>query len=165
MKMKRSLFALCLCATAVLSLRGDVLYWIVNEDVAEDFDYTYAKVKNLDEGIYLTAISGEGDTGIADIPKEAFADGEGMFAGLDRIQNIGDNYRFLIELYDDSGLLAHGEGKSFVELSSSIGISGKTEPGELTAWTGGSFKAVPEPTSGLMLLLGTALLALRRKRA
>ena len=31
--------------------------------------------------------------------------------------------------------------------------------------TGGNFTAVPEPTSGLLLLLGMAGLALKRKRA
>lgn len=33
----------------------------------------------------------------------------------------------------------------------------------VTAWTGGSYSA-PEPTSGLLLLVGGALLALRRRR-
>ena len=35
------------------------------------------------------------------------------------------------------------------------------------AWTGGTFTptAVPEPTSGLLLLIGAAMMGLRRKRA
>ena len=35
------------------------------------------------------------------------------------------------------------------------------------AWTGGIFTptAVPEPTSGLLLLIGAAMMGLRRKRA
>ena len=35
------------------------------------------------------------------------------------------------------------------------------------AWTGGTFTptAVPEPTSGVLLLIGAAMMGLRRKRA
>ena len=35
----------------------------------------------------------------------------------------------------------------------------------VTAYTGAQYSVVPEPTSGLMLLMGMALVALKRKRA
>ena len=37
-------------------------------------------------------------------------------------------------------------------------------PGELAVWTPAQFTAVPEPTSGMLAILGMALLALRRER-
>ena len=37
-------------------------------------------------------------------------------------------------------------------------------PGQMAVWTQTSFNAVPEPSSGLLTLVGMALLALRRKR-
>ncbi len=46
------------------------------------------------------------------------------------------------------------------------GLSDNTWAGATFAYaTGGNFTAVPEPTSGLLLLLGVAGLALKRKRA
>ena len=44
--------------------------------------------------------------------------------------------------------------------------SGMTSPtGGIGTWSASSWQAVPEPTSGLLLLLGVAGLALRRRRA
>ena len=46
------------------------------------------------------------------------------------------------------------------------GLSNNTWSGDRFAYaTGGNFTAVPEPTSGLLMLLGMAGLALRRRRA
>jgi len=46
------------------------------------------------------------------------------------------------------------------------GLTSDTWSGEkFTYATGGNFTAVPEPTSGLLMLLGVAGLALRRRRA
>ncbi|MBQ5795790.1 MAG: PEP-CTERM sorting domain-containing protein, partial [Kiritimatiellae bacterium] len=39
-----------------------------------------------------------------------------------------------------------------------------TAPTYGTPWTPSNFSVVPEPSSGLMVLVGTALLMLRRKR-
>ncbi len=38
-----------------------------------------------------------------------------------------------------------------------------TAPTSMVAWHAGGYRAVPEPTSGLMLLLGAAMLGLKRK--
>ena len=37
-------------------------------------------------------------------------------------------------------------------------------PGQMAVWTETSFNAVPEPSSGLLTVIGFAFLALRRKR-
>ena len=57
-----------------------------------------------------------------------------------------------------------GESESFKKVMSEYGM---TRFGDQTSYTQGAGKwsAVPEPTSGLLMLLGMAGLALRRKRA
>ena len=34
----------------------------------------------------------------------------------------------------------------------------------MTAWVGSNYSAVPEPTSGLLMLMGFAMLGLKRKK-
>ena len=77
-------------------------------------------------------------------------------------------YDFRVELYggeDGQTLLAFSETKSFDALQSlrCIGTDIKGVTGE-GVWTASSFTVVPEPTSGMLFLLGLASLALRRKR-
>lgn len=60
---------------------------------------------------------------------------------------------------------ARSQSSSYQDLVS----SGYVTPGELAMpgylpWTGGTFTSVPEPSSGVLLVIGGALLALRRRR-
>ncbi len=84
------------------------------------------------------------------------------------LSTIGDNYAagyFFIELYDsENSVVGHSE----LANSSTLEAYLKTEEfnsnwQNLSSWGGGSFSA-PEPTSGLLMLVGAALLGLRRKR-
>ena len=83
----------------------------------------------------------------------------------------GSAYAYYIELvnYDfDSDTVnyvhARSDAVSYANLNSSITDSlSITTIANVTPWHGGGYSAVPEPTSGLMLLLGAAMLGLRRK--
>lgn len=84
------------------------------------------------------------------------------------VADIGSNDKyFFIELYSATGdLLGYtttGQTKS--ELSAFVETSRFAADWSTTsAWGGGGFTAVPEPTGGLMILLGAGLIGLRRKK-
>lgn len=85
--------------------------------------------------------------------------------------HIGDNYAYYIEIVASSAqpysLVAVSKQMTYAELVSANAVYENSElkTPSLAAWTGGSFSAAPEPTSGLLLLIGVGLLGLKRKRA
>ena len=96
------------------------------------------------------------------VGSSVFADGSTIVASA-----VGDTARyFYIELYSSTGdLMAYTT--SGVDLSTATQFR---ETSQFSAnWSSmnafsGTFTAVPEPTSGVMLLVGAALVGLRRRR-
>lgn len=98
---------------------------------------------------------------------DAFADGKYAQGQLN--VDSGSDYMFQIELYDASGdsILARSALTSMADVKDALGnpaISTPMNP-QTGVWAVSTFSAVPEPTSGLLLLLGVAGLALKRKRS
>lgn len=82
-------------------------------------------------------------------------------------------YAFTVELgnvvYDDTDgwswtTVATSATKVYSELGSYIHETFDMTPGVQAIWAPTEFTAVPEPTSGMLAILGMALLALRRRR-
>lgn len=102
------------------------------------------------------------------------ADYGNAYSSIDGVPSSATS--FYVELYKSSEWVASsiigtdsGSGKgvgavSLANLQGSIWADGMSKP---TAYSYSSFSAniVPEPTSGLMILLGLAALGLKRKRA
>ena len=78
-------------------------------------------------------------------------------------------YSFIVEIgnvTDDSWTtVAQSAASSYASLGSSIQPLFDLNPQTVVAWTPTSFSAVPEPSSGLLMAIGLALIALRRGRA
>ena len=119
---------------------------------------TYLTLYGIDDQGTVHAL--EGAAGV-ELPAEYFAD-------LSGISDLG--YSFVLEL-------GHWENNQWINTSMEASatyqelVAGKhisnwdnTAPTYGTPWTPSNFSVVPEPSSGLMVLVGTALLMLRRKR-
>ena len=89
------------------------------------------------------------------------------------ITSAGSSYSYYIELVNSSGDVI---GKSSAPLTSSSAdyasyVNNGTTTADLaniptvnlSAWHGGSYSAVPEPTSAILMLFGAAMLGLKRK--
>ena len=78
-------------------------------------------------------------------------------------------YSFIVELgnidsSDNWTTVATSAAKAYSDLGDYIHQTFDINPGQLAVWTPAQFTAVPEPSGGLLTLMGVAVLALRRKR-
>ena len=94
------------------------------------------------------------------------------FSWTDGGDNIIDNGDILAVVFKDadgkfSNLKNAADGSDLIARTTLSGINGDNWSNITSSWTftSANYSAVPEPTSGLLLLLGVAGLALKRKRA
>ena len=73
---------------------------------------------------------------------------------------LGQDYDFTI-----TGSYTDGAGKAWTYAGTGFGSTDTFGGDTMAGFDAGTWTAVPEPTSGLLLLLGVAGLALKRKRA
>lgn len=154
------------------------LYWMIDtsDAGAGAFDYS---------GIKIHAYNGEADAGYLNIGYEnagAFiklssADGllsysntdmkgitaGGLYASLG--SQVGDGYSYVVELFND-GVIGQSESLLYSQAAANsyIATVNSTRPLQpATLWVPQSY-AVPEPNSALLMVLGCAALALRRRK-
>ena len=78
-------------------------------------------------------------------------------------------YSFIVELgnidsSDNWTTVATSAAATYSSLGDYIHETFDINPGQIAVWAPSTFTAVPEPSSGLLALMGFAILALRRKR-
>lgn len=140
--------------------KADYLYWMIDTSSAAAFTYDKLVLKGdsttLDDGITYTAMSAIG----GDTLNDKVATYYGTYGQAFEYDLGSNSYTsYFVELYN---------GDSWVAQSTSIaGLSGAVFKGgaglPATPATFGTF-AVPEPTSGLLFVLGGMLLGLKRRR-
>lgn len=153
---------------AMVASADSYLYWMVDEDATGDYTWNSARIFAVDSSWNKAPASGFDNKSGWDIDYSAgntiskdSATFEGAYAQIGS-EYLSDAYSYYIELYNDDVAVAHSSGLSYSAARFWTGSDFDTSSG----WTASSFTAgaVPEPTSGMLMLLGGALLGLRRRR-
>ena len=154
MKMIQKLAVFVAILAMVGIVKADALYWQVDtgaDDAAYKGEYSYAALFDSDGTLldgYYEASGGKVAPTLSDL-------GDGS-----------STHSFYVELYNASlESVYKGQAVSYTDLAASgyISTGGVSLP-NFTATSGFNGASVPEPTSGMLLLMGGALLALRRRR-
>ena len=157
--MKKILILSVLMVAAVA--HADYLYWMVADNPSDGFAWDTAKVVTGDNSV-VGEMSASEMADLASVNNYASANIGAYGTGYN------DATSFFIELYNGSSeKIASASIGTADDLKSFISRNTMTDiPSSAAIFspTAGSFQAVPEPTSGLLFLVGGMLLGLRRKR-
>lgn len=111
----------------------------------------------------LYGVEGESETRLATMGLTQGAESTTVMSSL--VAPFSDYSSYIVKLFDESLSTVLATSDSYAgSLSSYIYNSGTSEPPPTSPWRVDAF-SVPEPTSGLLLLLGFAGLALKRQVA
>ena len=168
MNLSKKLLTAAFAVAAAFGLQAGTLYWQINNNPNGD---DYAAVAVLDGSGelvgYANILDGDGGDVIGNLVAAEDAMSEMQYAD---ISGYDSSYKFVVEMLslntDDNtwerGWTA-GTPMTYAELKTAGYVSeGGISAGSVNSWT--SSVSIPEPTSGLLLLVGGSLLALRRKR-
>lgn len=151
----KKLLTIAMITLAAMAAKADLyLYWTVAPNAWEGV--VYATVFGIDASSSNTALGGIVVNGTADSTTIALG------SGLDNITYTN----YWVQLYDSamSEIAKSSDIVTFDQLASSVWDSTvDSKPSSTPFEFSGFTSTIPEPTSGLMLLLGLGALALKRK--
>ena len=166
MKNVQKIAVFVFAAFALMSTRASVLYWQVEAGSASE-SFQYAR---------LMATGGDLATPTAVGGAQAEGTAPNQYVSLQNTelgQYGNDSYSFFVEMANyNNGTwenVATGQTISYTDLVSSGyvatgAIDANTAAANASNFNMGAAGDVPEPSSGLLLLVGGAMLALRRRR-
>ena len=152
---------------------GDVLVQRVNNGgytTARDLGVDSARIREVTTGEYLKILDIDDAGNVLDFTLDSIDVPMRWVADVSDFTSGSPEYAFVIELGNyESGTwstLAISETASYADLAASshiISTTGTYVPEFASPWMPAAYM-VPEPDSGLLLLVGYALLALRRRK-
>lgn len=165
--MKKLILVGAIIASAVTA-NASYLYWqLDNADVADE-------IKALDYG-YARIVATSNTQTPSPVTQMAQLDNKEMQAwqtfNLGQLGGDGSSYSYYIELGTYSGstfsAVAQSETQTYSQIATTaIQPTATLSPSaavNVSTWHAGNFRAVPEPTSAILMLFGAAMLGLKRK--
>lgn len=148
------LFALC--------AKADYIYWMVDTESAGAYNYTAAVLRNSDSSISVSIDTGSAELGgYTGTLNERIASYQAEAGGFySNLNSVYSEQSFFVELFNGEQWLA--QSQVVTPISANIFSGNVSTPASAPA-VFGSY-AVPEPTSGLLFVIGGMLLGLKRKR-
>ena len=173
--MKRKI-VLMVSLLLALAARADYLLWQVNQTGAkEPVSFAFARLtvkgNGVEAGTYLPQAGTDGKT---DVVHATFPESENGLTTLASYADLGtyasSAYSFAVELYafEEDGtpsLVGISDYVEYIRMTEVFHVYTNMSLNGIDPYTYGAFRAVPEPTGGLLVLMGLGALALRRKRA
>ena len=137
--------------------------WIVQlfaSDVVYSYDLAKAGTITATASAYTVENTSTGFMNVSGAKFGDFAAGESYsyYAVIYDATTIDGAKNYFVTSVKSGSISANGSDKS-------LSFGNMTSTSTTSAFYGNSWQAVPEPTSGLLLMLGVAGLALKRKRA
>ncbi|MBQ4384910.1 MAG: PEP-CTERM sorting domain-containing protein [Kiritimatiellae bacterium] len=167
----KKIFIATFVAIVTYAVNASYLYWQVRDDEITAYNATdHGEGFAYTPGGYFKLVQ----EGAAGTMVSTTYDSEGSVVSLGYVGEsysslVVEGYSYYIEMYNSSGsIIAKSQTISSSEWGSYVNDAPITAdlsviPPTLTTWHGGSFAAVPEPTSAMLMLFGAAFLGLKRK--
>lgn len=177
--MKKLIVALSLILSFGFAAQAEYLFWQLSDTAKDgtgksigDFSYAAIFAESPETQLKLADETGAStDYTVATVDKSA---PQQIVINLDQLSNAS-GYSYYIEYYNWNGASFDQVGTSGKQTYSELASNGAIYTGSameaitdiagLKMWTGSSYvAATPEPTGGLLVMLGMALIGLKRKR-
>jgi len=172
--MKKLLFILTVGIAVVAN--ADYIYWMVDTPASvQDFSgstspvaWNNAILTIQDSNVTVSGLSSDAKSGTGYLDSLTYMQAQG-FNDIDAYTyaSIGSDYSgkyFLIELFANDGSWVASRSASASSVAQYIFGDNSMAPMPAAAFGQGGTYAVPEPTSGLLFVLGGMLLGLKRRR-
>jgi hypothetical protein len=166
MNLSKKLLTAAFAVAAAFGLQAGTLYWQINNNPNND-QYAAVAILDAESGDlvgYANILDSDGGEVIGNLVTANDAMSEMQYAEISN----DTSYKFVVEMLSTDGSTwergwTAGTPMTYAELAAAGYVSeGGISAGSVNSWT--SSVTIPEPTSGLLLLVGGSLLALRRKR-
>lgn len=161
MKLNSKVVVFCVGAMLAVGVSAETLYWQVT-DYEKPFDY--AQLYVTQDGTYSggAAVGGNSKAYTVEDPYTSTSVTQTNISSYS-----GPEYSFYVELFNSSNeKIGRGQIFNYNNLAEYIALDTSFGDKALNNLTSRNFSmgTIPEPTSGLLFLMGGAVLALRRRR-